>query len=104
MLQNTWTCAEEFNLFKACLSWAKERQKKGDKREVNEILSNIGNWIRYPFLTADELIKTVKPTGVCPYPLYKNALEHIVGPDYTDKELLKDLQFQAVFSIQLNFF
>jgi len=97
MLKNTNTCADEFDLFKACIKWAEYQQnKKNDKREIKEILENITKWIRYPQLTPNELIKKVKPTGVCPYPLYKEALEHICAPEYTKSDVLKQLQFEPV--------
>jgi hypothetical protein len=95
MLKNTNTCADEFDLFQACVRWAEQRKKEGDKREVSEILKNIGKWIRYPQLNAIELVKRVKPTGVCEYPLYKEALEYIAKPDATDSKTLLKLEFQS---------
>eukprot|EP01080_Neovahlkampfia_damariscottae_P002851 gene2851-4694_t len=98
MLKNTNTCADEYDLFKSCIKWAENKKKKGDEREINEILKNISLYIRYPQLSANELVKKVKPTKICPPSLYKEALEYIVGPEYTKPDILKQLQFEARYS------
>lgn len=99
MLKNTNTCVDEFEMFNSCLKWANYQKEQGDKREVSEILKNIGEWIRYPQLTGIELVKNVKPSGICPSNLYKEALEYIAKPENASVEQLKKLQFQSRYAL-----
>lgn len=99
LLKNTNTCVDECEMFKACIRWADKRKEEGDNREYSEILSNIGLWIRYPQVTGNELVKLIKPTGVCPYNLYKEALEYIAKPESFNQEQLKALQFQSRYAL-----
>lgn len=99
MLKNTNTLVDEFEMFEATVKWANKRKEEGDEREISEILKEIGKWFRYPFMSATELVKKVKPYGIIPEDLYKQSLEHIAYPQGTHVNLLKQLHFEPRYSL-----
>lgn len=76
-------CVDELDLFNAVLKWGKRRCKDQEAHsDLPEVLKNIIPHIRYTLMTAEELIKYVKPLKFVPYQLYEQALEYIGSPEH----------------------
>lgn len=94
MFQSNKLSIDEIDVFKAAIRWGKARQKETGK-PLKEILKNIIPHIRFPLISASELLKIVKPEGVVPKNIYLAALEHNAAPHLTPKELLNTPMYNA---------
>lgn len=75
-------CVDEVDLFKAIVRWGKTRCKDQEKHsDLKEVLANILPHIRYPLITAEDLIKVVKPSNLVPFESYLLGMEYNASPD-----------------------
>jgi hypothetical protein len=92
IFKNEKIVCEEIELFNAALRWAK---KHGGDPKV--LLVPVMEWIRFPLMTSDDLLKIVKPSGQLSKERYMEAIEFVSLPKaFKDR---KDPQFKYRFRI-----
>ena len=88
----------EIDLFRGVLRWGESRASSSvgaaeEKVSLDEALSSVIRLVRLPLMSAGDLVKIVKPTGVVPTDLYLAAIEYHAAP----KELSADTASSAFY-------
>jgi hypothetical protein len=75
--------ASEIDLFLNLISWGKYQteKKKKDQVLVQKILTNLAKYIRYPYISAYDLVFVVKPLKLAPLDFYIDAVEYHAKPE-----------------------
>lgn len=84
---------DEIVLFKALIKWGKKRVEHGQATSLQDALKKFARLIRYPLISAEDLVTIVKPTGIAPPDLYEPALEYNTLT-CTDQSKIHGTQFQ----------
>jgi len=100
LVQNDLVSISEIDFFQCIVRWGNHQIKNNKEyngKSLKEVLQGIVEYIRYPFISGVDLMKVVKPTGLCEKKIYLQALEFNMRP-----ELYKgstDYQFKSRYKI-----
>jgi len=94
--KNDKICVEEVELFNGIAKWAKSKAAK-EGTDVKLLISPIIPFIRFPLMTTKDLLKVVRPTGLCPRKEYLEAIEYKALP-HLFKDV-KDIRFKDRFEL-----
>ena len=91
VLQSDNLAINEIELYEGIVEWGRyqcEAYHTGageEKVSLEDMLSDVIPHIRLPLISASDLVKIVKPTGVVPTDMYLEAIEYHAAPDEVDR-------------------
>jgi len=94
ILQSQHLSVDEIDLFQAVIEWTKKNEASAKQ------LDKIFRLLRYPIMSAYELVFIVKPTNRCPIDLYVQAVEYHAKPSKFANNI-NETQFQPRGSVSI---